>query len=189
MDRLLVQAVGFVAMAFCIGSYQVKSGRGMILCKTAGDLLYIVHYLLLGAYSGCVTLGVSAVSQIACSFRGRKKWADWWGWRWLFTALLIIACLLVWRKSFRPIPCICAMISMSSVTLTTWTGNPKLMRLNKLVVAGPAWLLYSAAVGSWSGILCEIIGMASSVIAVLRYRRETDVEIKRAGGGKRHGVV
>lgn len=57
MDAIWIQIIGFVAMAFCIGSYQVKSGRGLILCKTAGDLLYVVHYLLLGSYSGCVTLG------------------------------------------------------------------------------------------------------------------------------------
>lgn len=140
MEMLLIQTLGFVAMAFCIGSYQVKSGRGMILCKTVGDLIYVVHYLLLGGYSGCVTLSVSAVSQIACSYRGRKKWADWKGWRWVFTALLVTACLLVWRKSFRPIPCLCAIASMSSVTLTTWTGDAKRMRLNKLFCAGPLWI-------------------------------------------------
>ena len=50
MGAVFVQAVGFAAMAFCIGSYQVKSGRGLILCKTTGDLLYVVHYLLLGSY-------------------------------------------------------------------------------------------------------------------------------------------
>ena len=38
MDAVLIQAIGFVAMVFCIGSYQVKSGRGLILCKTAGEI-------------------------------------------------------------------------------------------------------------------------------------------------------
>ena len=171
MNQLFVQAVGFLAMAFCIGSYQVKIGRGLILCKTAGDLIYVLHYLMLGAYSGCVTLGVSAVSQIACSFRGRKNWADWKGWRWLFSALMIVACLLVWRGSFR-FSNLCAMVSMLSVTLTTWSGDAKIMRLNKLFIAGPAWIVYSVMAGSWSGILCESIGMASAALAVFRYRRQ-----------------
>lgn len=191
MGAVFVQAVGFVAMAFCIGSYQVKSGRGMILCKTAGDLIYVVHYLLLGGYSGCATLGVSAVSQIACSFRGRKKWADWKGWRWLFTALLIAACLLVWRKSFRPVPCVCAMLSMSSVTLATWTGNAKLMRINKLLCAGPLWTIYSAIIGSWSGVLCEAIGMISAAAALYRYRKEAQARQESEGckGGSPYGTV
>lgn len=171
MEQLFIQAVGFAAMAFCIGSYQLKTSRGMILCKTTGDLTYVLHYLLLGGYSGCVILGVSSVSQIVCSFRGSRRWADWKGWRWLFTALLIGACLLVWRKSFRPIPCICAMLSMSSVTLTTWTGNTRWMRANKLFIAGPLWIVYAAAVGSVSNILCEAIGMVSAALALCHCRQ------------------
>lgn len=170
MEQLLIQALGFLAMALCIGSYQVKNGRGMILCKTAGDLIYVFHYLLLGGYSGCVTMAVSVVNQTACSFRGRKKWADWKGWRWLFTTVLIIACLLVWRKSFRPLPCISAMISMGSVSMTTWTGNAKVMRINKLLCAGPFWIIYAAMTGSVSGVLCEVIGMISAAVALRRHR-------------------
>lgn len=176
MEQLFVQALGFLAMALCIGSYQVKSGRGMVLCKTAGDFLYVIHYLLLGGYSGCVTLGVSVISQTACSFRGRRKWADWKGWRWLFTGLLILACLLVWRKSFRPIPCISAMVSMASVSLTTWTGNARLMRINKLLCAGPFWIIYALITGSISGVLCEVIGMASAAVALRRNRQTTFTE-------------
>lgn len=171
MNQLFIQALGFAAMVFCIGSYQFKTGRGMVLCKTTGDLIYVIHYLLLGGYSGCGILGVSSVSQIACSFRGIRRWADWKGWRWLFTILLISACLLVWRKSFRPVPCVCAMISMSSVTLTTWTGNAKWMRINKLFIAGPLWIIYAAAAGSVSNVLCEAIGMVSSALALCRCRQ------------------
>lgn len=173
MEQFLIQALGFLAMALCIGSYQLKSGRSMILCKTAGDLIYMIHFLLLGGYSGCVTLAVSVVSQTACSFRGRKKWADWKGWRWLFTAVLVIACLLVWQKSFRPVPCISAMISMGSVSMTTWTGNARAMRINKLLCAGPFWIIYAAATGSVSGVLCESVGMLSAAVA-LRRTRPTD---------------
>ena len=43
MDTLITQSIGFAAMAFCIGSYQCKTGRGLMLCKTVGDLLYVIH--------------------------------------------------------------------------------------------------------------------------------------------------
>ena len=171
MNPLVIQMVGFLGMALCIGSYQIKSGRGLILCKTAGDLVYVIHYLMLGAYSGCVTLFVGAVSQLACSCRGRYRWAEWKGWKWLFSGLLLAACAVVWRNDFRPVPSLCAAISMTSVILATWSGDPKVIRYGKLFVAGPAWLLYSVIVGSWSGILCELIGMASAAIAVFRYRQ------------------
>ena len=175
MDAIGIQIIGFVAMAFCIGSYQVKSGRGLILCKTAGDLLYVVHYLLLGSYSGCVTLGVSAVNQIVYSFRGRQKWADWKGWRWLFSGLMVAAYLLVWRGSFR-ISNVFAMVSMLSVSLTTWSDNAQVMRVNKLFLAGPLWVVYTIAAGSISNLLCEVIGMASAATGIYRYRRNARIE-------------
>ena len=185
MGAVFVQAVGFAAMAFCIGSYQVKSGRGLILCKTAGDLLYVVHYLLLGSYSGCVTLGVSAVNQLVYSFRGNRKWADWKGWRWLFSILLTAACLLVWRGRFR-ISNVCALLSMLSVTLTIWSDNGQIMRINKLFCAGPLWVVYAAA-GSISNILCETIGMASAALGIIRYRRNAGKET--AQGREGHGSI
>lgn len=188
MNAVLIQIIGFVAMAFCIGSYQVKSGRGLILCKTAGDLLYVVHYLLLDSYSGCATLGVSAVNQIIYSFRDRKRWADWKGWRWLFSGLMVIACLLVWRGGFR-ISNVCAMVSMLSVTLTTWSDNAKVMRLNKLFCAGPLWVVYTIAAGSVSNLLCEVIGMASAAAGIYRYRRNAEKQAEPVEGRESHGTV
>lgn len=189
MDAIWIQIIGFVAMAFCIGSYQVKSGRGLILCKTAGDLLYVVHYLLLGSYSGCVTLGVSAVNQIVYSFRGRQKWADWKGWRWLFSGLMVATCLLVWRGSFR-ISNVFAMVSMLSVSLTAWSDNAQVMRVNKLFLAGPLWVVYTIAAGSISNLLCEVIGMASAAAGIYRYRRNARIKKKAmyVQGGKEHGA-
>lgn len=190
MEAVWIQVIGFVAMAFCIGSYQVKSGRGLMLCKTVGDLLYVVHYLLLGSYSGCATLAVSAVNQIVYSFHGRRKWADWKGWRWLFSGLMIAACLLVWQGSFR-ISNVCAMASMLSVTLTVWSNNAMVMRVTKLFLAGPLWVVYTVAAGSVSNLLCEVIGMASAAVGICRYRRDAKAERqeKNIQGRERHGTV
>jgi len=169
MYGLFVQSLGFVAMAFCIGSYQIKSSRGLMICKTLGDTIYIIHYLLLGSYSGMVTMFFCALSGLFCSFKGTAHWADWKGWRWLFSSLLVLACLFTWRTSFQPLGSICSLISMLAVILTTWTGNGKTIRLGKLLIGGPAWLVYSLSVGSWSGVINELIGMVSSAISVLRY--------------------
>ncbi|MDE6455759.1 MAG: YgjV family protein [Dysosmobacter sp.] len=171
MNQFFAQMIGFLAMIFCIGSYQVKKSRRMILCQTIGNLIYVIHYWMLGAYSGCVTLCVCAASQIVCNFQIHKKWVNWKGWRWLFTVLLIVACLIVWRENFQMIPCVCAIISMSSVTLITWTRNTKFIRLNKLICAGPLWLVYAIAVNSWSSIICEVIGMISAAATVFRYNQ------------------
>ena len=182
MHELFVQALGFVATAFCIGSYQIKSSRGLMICKTLGDTIYIVHYLMLNSYSGVVTMFFCALSGLFCSFKGAARWANWKGWRWLFSSLLIIACLFAWRTSFQPVASISSLISMLAVILTTWTGNGRTIRLGKLVIVGPAWLIYSISVGSWSGVINELIGMGSSAISVFRYGlKELDNEKNERG--------
>ena len=48
---MLATAIGALGiLANCI-IYQQKSGKGLLLCKLISDVLWLLHYLLLGAYS------------------------------------------------------------------------------------------------------------------------------------------
>ena len=168
MGNLIAQAVGAGALLLNVGSNQLKNSRLLILCRAAGDFIYMIHYLLLGAYSGCTTVTICAVNGLICSFRG-SPWADWKGWKWLISVVLVIACLLTWRASFQPIPCLCSLLSILTTIWVTWSGSGKVIRLGRLFVAGPAWLIYCISVGSVPGALAEIVGMGSVVISILRY--------------------
>ena len=168
MYYLLAHLIGFVAMTIYICSYQIRSSRLMIVYRMLGDITYIIHYLMLGAYSGCVTLVVCALNGFVYSNKG-QPWAEWKGWKWFFSIVLILACLITWRSDFDPIPCVCTLISILTVIFTTWSGRSTVIRLGKLFSAGPAWLIYCLAVGSYSGILGEVIGMASAAIGIYRY--------------------
>ena len=170
MDGIIAQGIGFVAMALCIGSYQMKTGRGLILCKMAGDIVYIVHFLMLGAYSGCVTLAVSSLNALVYSQQEKHAWAGWKGWRWFFCLLLIAACTLTWQPTFPLFPNLCSVVSITSVIWVTWSGSGNMIRYGKLFVAGPTWILYALAARSWSGVLCELFGMCSAMVAIFRYR-------------------
>ncbi len=168
MYNIFAQAVGFVAMAFCVSSYQIRNSRMLILWKAAGDVIYIVHYLLLGAYSGCTTVAICALNGLLCGCRG-SRWAEWKGWKWLLSALLVAACLLTWRKAFDPFPSVCTLVSILVVIWTTWSGKARVVRLGKLFGAGPTWLAYTVFVRSYSGALCELVGMASAAVGLWRY--------------------
>ena len=177
MYNIFAQGVGFLAMLFCIGSYQLKSGKMLIMCKALGDSIYVLHYLLLGAYSGCATVAVCALNGLVCSGRG-SRWADWKGWKWFFSALLLLASLIAWHKSFTLIPDVCSFISIMAVIWTTWSGDARIIRVSKLAVAGPTFLIYGLYAHSYAGVLCEVIGMTSAAISIFRYglkRTEDDL--------------
>lgn len=168
MHAIFAQAVGFAAMTLNIGSYQLKNSRQLVLCRAFGDLIYIAHYLLLGAYSGCTTVAICAVNGLVYGCKG-QAWAEWKGWKWLLSALLVAACLLTWRKAFDPFPSVCTLVSILVVIWTTWSGKARVVRLGKLFGAGPTWLAYTVFVRSYSGALCELVGMASAAVGLWRY--------------------
>lgn len=168
MYEIFAQGLGFLAMLFCVCSYQLKSGRLLILCKVIGDSIYVLHYFLLGAYTGCVTVAVCALNGLVCGCKG-SRWAEWKGWKWFFSALLLAASLMVWQKSFDPIPSLCSFVSILSVVWSTWSGSAKVIRMAKLAIAGPTFLIYCVFISSYGGALCEIIGMSSAAVALFRY--------------------
>lgn len=90
-------------MVLNVGSYQLKSSRLLVLCRAAGDFIYIFHYLLLGSPNGCVTVGICSLNGVICGFRG-SAWAEWKGWKWLLSIVLTVSCLLMWRHDFQPLP-------------------------------------------------------------------------------------
>lgn len=168
MQNLIAQAVGVVAMVLNVGSYQLKSSRLLVLCRAAGDFIYIFHYLLLGSPNGCVTVGICSLNGVICGFRG-SVWAEWKGWKWLLSIVLTVSCLLMWRHDFQPLPHICSLISILTTIWVTWSGNGKVIRLGRLFLAGPAWIIYCVAAGSIPGVLTELIGMGSVVVSICRY--------------------
>lgn len=172
---ILGQIVGFIALAFCVGCYQIKNSRMLMLCKATGDCIYILHYLLIGAYSGCAAMVICALNGVLCSFRG-QRWAEWKGWKWVLSAALVPACLASCRGMDDLFPGMCTLVSILFVIWSTWSGKARIIRLAKLFGAGPTWLVYSIIMRSYSGALSESIGMLSAAIGLYRYgfRKEDD---------------
>ena len=53
MHPIVPQIVGILAVATFLLSYQQKNRRAIIILNTVSRILYIVQYILLGAFSGC----------------------------------------------------------------------------------------------------------------------------------------
>lgn len=168
MYQFIAQAIGFVGTILCIGCFQFKKGSALILLQLAGNLAFVVHYIMLGAYSGCVSIMLSALSNfiLLLGMKGHH-WAAWKGWKWVLSLLMAMACLAVWQDLFSILPCAASV----AFVLTNWSGNTKVMRTGKLALVGPGWILYNIHACSYSGIVTELIGMISAGIALYRYNR------------------
>ena len=164
MYEITAQAIGFIGMALCIGCFQFKSSRMLVLCQMMGNFLYVIHYLMLGAYSGCVSMLLVAVNNAILSAKS-TPWTRWTGWKWIISVLFAAACIGTWQDIFSILPCVASII----MVLTNWTFNGKYIRFGKLFAVGPGWVIYNIHILSWSGILCELIGMMSAGVSFVRY--------------------
>lgn len=167
MYYILAQAVGFVAMAICISSFACKRSSLILFLQAIGNGLFILHFLMLGAYSGCINVAVMVSSNIVLLFYMKDKaWASWPGWRWVFCVLSVAVCAATWKDLFSVLPC----FSTISFILTNWTRRETVIRVGKLTVVAPGWIIYNAHVHSYSGVLSESIGMCSALFSILYYR-------------------
>ncbi|MBQ8144255.1 MAG: YgjV family protein [Butyricicoccus sp.] len=164
MYPLITQAIGFIAMLLWLWSFQIKSSRTLVLCQTLGNTAYVIHYLMLGAYTGCISLLLSVLNNTLLSTK-RVKWCQWSGWKWIFSAAFIISSIATWKNGFSILPCVASIASV----LANWSCNGKSIRYSKLFVSGPGWIVYNTYVHSYSGVLCELACIGSVLISIHRH--------------------
>jgi len=149
-------------MAIIVASYQQKSHKNILTFQMISGLMFTVHYLLLGAYTGAVMNLLGAFRSLVYSNRD-KKWSSSIAWPIVFSIAFLISGIMTWDNVFSVFPLI-AML-MSSVVL--WIEQPKINRMLSLPTSG-CWLIYNIKTLSYPGIITEIFVLSSIVIGIIR---------------------
>ncbi len=126
-------------------------------------VFYTMHMLLLGAITG----GISYMINCLRSFCLSSKWkfgksSSMCG---ALCLMQLAALWITWAGWISLLPVIANIAS----TVGGYTKNPKKVRIAGIFINSPLCIVYDIIVGSWAGILDEIIGEASMIISVVRY--------------------
>lgn len=165
MYDLFVQLIGFAGVAFFIISFQIKSNRMLFIMQLLGSSMFLTQFLLMGAYSGVISLS-AIILRNALLIKVRD-----WPWvksKWTLLAFLALftGCFVfTWQGPMSLLP----FYAMLGTTLTYWTDNAQKIRLGILLFDVPGWLIYDFIIGSWGGVLNELITLASVLISIWRY--------------------
>ena len=161
--NLLIQAIGFLGtILFCL-SYQFRSNKRLFRVQLVSYLLYTTHLLMLGAVTG----GVSYLLNTFRSFcLGSKK--DFLKGKAMCAVicLLQLAALALTWNGWRSVLPIAANIA---ATIGGYTYNARTIRLVGMAVNSPMWIVYDAMVGSWAGVLDELVSEVSMGISIARF--------------------
>lgn len=165
----LAQIVGLIAVVTFLLSYQQKKRKNIILFNTVSRCLYILQYLLLGAFSGAV---LDVLGVIACVIAGKKhtKFVA------KHTKLVFIAvnlCIItsgvaiaIAKKSWLDLfPIVGVLLHTSAF----WMSDENNIRRVSLI-GSPFWLVYNFLSRAYGSAIGDTLSICSIVIAMIRYK-------------------
>ena len=63
-----------------------------------------------------------------------------------------------------------------ATTIGGYTHNPQKVRIAGMFVNSPLWIIYDIIVGSWAGIMDEVVSEISMIVSIIRFGwKELDV--------------
>ena len=164
MNEYIVQGIGFVAVAFFILSYQMKSNRLLFLFQLIGCSIFVIQFGILGAYTGALSLLINILRNVLLLKANVWTWVRSKKTMLGIIALLVAFTIWTWNGWISLLP----LASVGVTTVGYWTDNAQKIRLSQLM-GSPCTLLYDVLIHSWGGVLSESITLVSIILSIIRF--------------------
>ncbi|MBE6693897.1 MAG: YgjV family protein [Ruminococcaceae bacterium] len=162
---VIAQAVGIVAMAFVILSFQFRSNTVCFAMNLIGGCLFLAHYGMLGAWGGCLMNAVACVMSVVLLIGDRvKKLPVLIGLLGLYAGVTALVMIKGWDSPLALLAC----VAQFAVTIGMWTRDHVKLRIVRGGVVAPLWIIYNALSGSIGGVICELFTLSSVIVYFVR---------------------
>ncbi len=181
--NFLVDGLGVLGIATTVMIFQQKERKPLLYWKLATDFIWLLHYLLLGAYSACVTTAVS-IFRSAVFLHADRKWAQSPAWLYIFLGASLGLTLLVWQDMYSLLTLTGSFLSI----IAYWMKNPRITRFLS-VPSAACILVYNIAYHSREGVLCDTFLIISAIVGIVRYdirKKALPALSKAQASGRRH---
>ena len=170
MRFIIATVVGVLAVATFLLSYQQKKRRNIIIWNVASRCLYVVQYLLLGAYSGAILDVLGAGVSIVAAKKEHPRLVKHIRLIVVLCSLgIVVAGLMLYRSPMDLLP-------IAGVLLHTgafWLRDERIIRRISLL-GSPFWFAYNVISRAYGSAVGDVLTMASIVIAMVKYRKKHD---------------
>ena len=161
--KLISEILGFIGVGLNAVVYQQKKRDRLLVFKLISDVVWMLHYGLMGNYSGAAvaTIGIARESTFLVA---DKKGMDRRPFLLVFLGCACFSVWLTWGGWFSVLPATASFLSVISF----WQQKPRVSRLLALPISA-CMVIYSTMVGSYAGIANEIFTVTSTVIGIIRH--------------------
>lgn len=160
---LVIQFIGFLALAASLISFQFKKHGRILLFRTASELIFALQYILLGAWTAAIMDGISVVRNLLYTTLVKKNRS---------TAPVIVAfSIFVVITGLVAYDGIISLLPIISKLLTTVSYGMKKEKWLRLITLPSCifWIIYNVFVGSLAGILADSMTLVSLLIAIYKF--------------------
>jgi hypothetical protein len=153
---------GLLAMV-CFVAWPLFQGRSMMLIAYIGNnLCFALHYALLGHWTAVAMNGLMSAQTVVAIMLVRQPRL-----RWAYYALmpvLAVASAVTWQG----VPSFLAAAATTLSTIGRMQTNDVILRV-LLLAATPFWAVHDLIVGSFPGLIADVLSMATGATMLLRH--------------------
>ena len=160
------QVIGIAAIAIFLLSYQQKERKRIIVLNAASRVLYIIQYLLLGAFEGAVLDILGAISSVIATKKDTPFLKKHLKLAVVGIDLVIVGIgLTLYQSPLSLLP----IAGILFHTTAFWISDERIIRWVSLL-GSPCWFVYNFASQAYGSSVGDLLSIASIVIAMIKYR-------------------
>lgn len=170
--KIAANIIGVIGVVLYISSYQFKRRKTIVAMYTVANLMYVIQYLMLGAYTGVAMDFLALISSIIAKKKTNSLIAKYHIFIMLgLDALMIAAGIMLYQNVFS----FFAVAAVITETTALWCTNENKIRALTLL-ATPMWLTYNIAFSAYGAVVGSVINLISLTTAIIRYRQPKNKE-------------
>ena len=163
--EVLAQAVGVLAVVTFIFSYQQKKKKTIIALNAISRTLYIIQYVMLGAFEGAVLDVLGIISS--CLAQNKEKPIVYKHFK-MFVIIINLIILTVGLLLYKNIYSLFPVAGVILHTSAFWINKESTIRKVSFL-GSPFWLIYNLVNRAYGSATGDILTMISIAVAICRY--------------------
>ncbi len=168
---LAAQLVSIVSIITTTIGLFVKDKFKIMIWLTLTNISMLVTYLLLGRYLGCLLVGGATLRTFVYFLYAKFNKKPQLIFVIFFEIYFVIVSLFLWKDYCD----LFMLANLCLLTYTTWQDNMSIFRIG-YIVSGIFLVTYDIFVGAYVGCVSEVIILASSVGALIKYGHKNRIK-------------
>lgn len=161
----MAHVLGTLAVVTFLLCFQFKKRKNIIVMNLVSRTLYILQYILLGAFEGAVLDFTGFVLSFFARYKEKEFFKKY------FRVIIVVVNLLLLAIGIYMYDNIFSLFAVAGIIFeitALWLTEEKNIRILSLVSA-PCWLVYNFINGAYGSVVGNILAVISITIAMLRF--------------------